>query len=518
MNPVGTVFTQVIHLIQDRRDSRICTSGSTLEKMGFRYTDASYTGNSMRRRPGVVLVAGFGGLLLIMAAAEAGALLFLNSLRHNDSALQAGFLARNRTLERIRSDIYLSGTFVRDSLLAPEQSGARAQLATLEGLRRDSQSALASYAAALEPEEAAPFQDLRSQIEAYWEVLDRTLEWNGEERGKYRDAFFYIRELVPRRTSMLQIADRIEALNEEALRRGDVKLGDLFGRLQFGLLAMIAVTLLGGATLASVTIFHILKLEGEVQHRLTESVHSQASLQELSARLVRAQEDERRALSRELHDEVAQAFSAVLMEAENLLDLEPGPEVRSHLDSIRGVAGKGMNEIRNMALLLRPSMLDDFGLLPALEWQAREIGKRTGLRVGVASEMSAELPEEHKTCVYRVVQEALHNCAQHAQASAVQVCVVHQADQILLTVQDDGCGFDPQRVRGLGLLGMEERARHLGGTFQIDSQPGRGTLLRVTLPLAAILEAAVVSEPPELAAELRWEGGVPYGADSHPAG
>jgi signal transduction histidine kinase len=475
----------------------------------------------MRQRPGVILVAGFGGLLLIMAAAEVGAFLFLNSLRHNDAALQARFLARNRTLERIRSNIYLSGTFVRDSLLAPEQSGARAQLATLDGLRRDSQTALDTYAAALEPEEAAPFQDLRSQIEAYWNVLDRTLAWTGEERGKYRDAFFY-EELVPRRTSMLQIADRIEALNEEALRRGDVKLGELFGRLQLGLLAMIAVTLLGGATLAALTTFHILKLEAEVEQRLKESVHSQAGLQELSARLVRAQEEERRALSRELHDEVAQAFSAVLMEAENLLDLDPAPEVRAHLDSIRGVAGKGMNEIRNMALLLRPSMLDDFGLLPALEWQAREIGRRTGLRVQVASEMPGELPEEHKTCVYRVVQEALNNCAQHAQASAVQVCVRHLAGQILVTVQDDGSGFDPQRVRGLGLLGMEERARHLGGSFQIDSRPGRGTLLSVVLPLAAIAETLshrdTVAPQAKAAAELVWNGGLADGTDSHSAG
>ncbi len=475
----------------------------------------------MRQRPSVVLIAGFGGLLLIMAAAEVGALLFLNSLRHNDTALQARFLARNRTLERIRSNIYLSGTFVRDSLLAPEQAGARAQLATLGGLRRDSESALGSYAAALEPEEAAPFQDLRSQIEAYWNVLDRTLAWTGAERGKYRDAFFY-QELVPRRTSMLQIADRIEALNEEALRRGDVKLGDMFGRLQLGLLAMIAVTLLGGATLAAFTIVHILKLEGEVQQRLNESVHSQASLQELSARLVRAQEEERRALSRELHDEVAQAFSAVLMEAENLLDLAPPPDVRAHLDSIRGVASKGMHEIRNMALLLRPSMLDDFGLLPALEWQAREIGKRTGLRVQVSSEMSGELPEEHKTCVYRVVQEALNNCAQHAQASAVQVCVRQGAGQILVTVQDDGSGFDPERVRGLGLLGMEERARHLGGSFQIDSHAGRGTLLRVTLPLATIPETSkhsdVLAPRPKLSTELVWNGGLADGADSHSVG
>jgi signal transduction histidine kinase len=483
-----------------------------------RHTGARYT-KGMRQRPGVVLVAGFGGLLLIMAAAEAGALWFLNNLRQNDTTLQARFLARNRTLERIRSDIYLSGTAVRDTLLAPEQAFAQAQLAALDGLRRDSQIALASYAEALEPEEAAPFQDLRSQIEAYWKVLDRTWAWTGQDRGKYRDAFFY-EELVPRRTSMLQIADRIEALNEDALRRGDAKLGDLFGRLQLGLLAMIAVTLIGGATLAACTIFHILKLEGEVHARLADTV---------SARLVRAQEDERRVLSRELHDEVGQAFSAVLMEAENLLDLDPAPEVRCHLDSIRGVAEKGMNEIRNMALLLRPSMLDDFGLLPALEWQAREIGKRTGLRIQVSNElraeMSGELPEEHKTCVYRVVQEALNNCAQHAQASAVQVRVVQQDSQILVTVQDDGSGFDPDRVRGLGLLGMEERARHLGGTFQIDSKPGLGALLRVTLPLAAILETSpqpaasdrghFVAAASAETADLVWNGGLADGADPH---
>ena len=101
-----------------------------------------YTEGRMRQRPGVVLVAGFGGLLLIMALAESGAMLFLNSLRHNESALQARFLERNRTLERIRSNIYLSGTFVRDSLLAPEQSGARLQLNALQNLRRDTGTAL----------------------------------------------------------------------------------------------------------------------------------------------------------------------------------------------------------------------------------------------------------------------------------------------------------------------------------------------------------------------------------------
>jgi signal transduction histidine kinase len=318
-------------------------------------------------------------------------------------------------------------------------------------------------------------------------VLDGTFAWSPEERNKYRFAFFY-EEMVPRRTSMLQIADSIAALNEDALRRGDVQLGALFGRLQFGLVAMIVITLLGGASLAALTIVHILRLEGEVQQRLKESVQARAGLQELSAKLVRAQEDERRALSRELHDEVGQSFSAVLMEAENLLDLDPTAEVRPHLEALRSLAEKGMNEIRNMALLLRPSMLDDFGLVPALNWQARETAKRTGMRVQVDSEVEDELPDEHKTTIYRIVQEALNNCARHAQAKNVLVSVREQDGQILLNVQDDGSGFDPQRVRGLGLglLGMEERVRHLGGKFEIDSRPGRGTLLNIALPLASL--------------------------------
>jgi signal transduction histidine kinase len=174
------------------------------------------------------------------------------------------------------------------------------------------------------------------------------------------------------------------------------------------------------------------------------------------------------------------------MEAENLLDLEPSAEVRPHLEALRSLAENGMNEIRNMALLLRPSMLDDFGLVPALNWQARETAKRTGIRVQVDSEVEDELPEEHKTCIYRIVQEALNNCARHAQATTVQVSVRGENGRILLNVQDDGSGFDPQRVRGLGLLGMEERVRHLGGKFEIDSQPGRGTLLHIALPLVSL--------------------------------
>jgi signal transduction histidine kinase len=445
----------------------------------------------MRQRPWLVLLGGFGGLLLLMAAAEGSALLVLSSLRDNDSRLQQHFLVRNRTLEQIRSAIYLSGTYARDSLLAPEPSGSRAQIAALDSLHREAEGSLDRYAMSLESEEVGPFLSLRREIDSYWRVLDKTFAWSQEERARYRYEFFY-NELIPRRTSMLQIADRVAQLNEQALQRGSRQLSSLFERLQLGLIAMVAITLLGGAALAGSTSFEILRLQGMARKRLEETAEARAGLRELSARLVRAQEDERRALSRELHDEAGQAFSAILMEAENLLDMQApdlcGGVPHARLESIRDLASKGVNETRNMALLLRPSMLDDFGLLPALNWQAKETSRRTGLRVQVnAIDIEGDLGEEHKTCIYRVVQEALNNSARHAQASVVQIAVRGGPGNILLTVQDDGSGFDAHRIRGLGLLGMEERVRHLGGTFHIDSQPGRGTSLKVELPVASLL-------------------------------
>ena len=119
-------------------------------------------------------------------------------------------------------------------------------------------------------------------------------------------------------------------------------------------------------------------------------------------------------------------------------------------------------------------------------FQGREVAKRTGLRVDVVDENVADgLPDEYRTCVYRVVQEALHNCARHAQARRARIVVRQEPERLLLTIQDDGQGFDALRVRGLGLLGIAERVEHLGGALHIDSEPGRGTLLRVELPMAA---------------------------------
>ena len=227
-----------------------------------------------------------------------------------------------------------------------------------------------------------------------------------------------------------------------------------------------------------------MRLEREIEARLEDTAAARASLQELSARLVRAQEDERRTLSRELHDEIGQSLSAILMEADNAEFAESPAELKAHLASVHAIAEKTVNQVRDLALLLRPSMLDDFGLVPALKWHARETAKRTGLGVFVSADETADdLPDEPKTCVFRVVQEAVNNAVKHARSRNVEVSLTRTANSVGFAIRDDGAGFETQLTRGLGLMGMEERVRRLGGRFQLDSQLGRGTTISAELPV-----------------------------------
>jgi signal transduction histidine kinase len=440
----------------------------------------------------LVLLAGFGGLLALMAVGGFDAIRVLHQIQTRNVQIRQAFLSRNRALEHIRSALYLSGTFVRDYLLDNEPAGAELQRTNLRRLRSEIEASLDRYSGSLSPQEENPVRALRAELAVYWTVVDPILRWSPEER-RQRGYTFIQQELLPRRATVLGIADKIAAVNEQELNGGDERLEETFGQFRRRLFAMLAATLSIGLLLAAVVASHILRLERQSALRYRQVVNAQGELKELSARLVKAQEEERRAISRELHDEVGQSLSALLMELGNLAAVSPRnlEPLQRHLESIRKLAESSVNVARNMALLLRPSMLDDFGLVPALEWQAREVSKRTGMAVSVeAGAVSDDLPDDHNTCVYRLVQEALHNCARHAQAQSVRIRVRQSEDRIVLSIQDDGHGFDARHVRGLGLLGMEERVNHLGGIFQVQSEPGRGTLLLVELPYAAEAPAA----------------------------
>ena len=434
-----------------------------------------------------LLYAGFGGLLALMLAVGIDALLVLRSVRTSDAQVRELYFRRSRALDQVRAGIYQTAIVMRDYLLAADREVAGAQVERWIAIRQNTDRALADMAGSIDPRESAPFRSLQAEVQVYWKLLDFIVELQEKDK-RTRGAAYFSGELVRRRTAMLALVDRIDQISTSELTSGDAKLNRTFDGLRLRLILMLATTLGVGLALAALTIRRTLRLETELQKRYDEGVRTQQDLKELSARIVSAQEEERRAISRELHDEVGQSLSALLMEAGNATARVPldSPEVRMHVESIKKLAEASVNVIRNMTLLLRPSMLDDFGLVPALEWQAREVSKRTGLRVHVAAEETApELPDELRTCIYRVVQEALHNCARHSQARTVKVVVKQEPRRIVLSVEDDGHGFDARRVRGLGLVGMEERVHHLGGAFEILSAPGSGTRLEVELPIAS---------------------------------
>jgi signal transduction histidine kinase len=441
-----------------------------------------------RLRPALVLSVGFGGLILFILAAAIGTLVLLDRVRTDDTRIRQAFLGRLRALEQIRSEIYLSGTDMRDFLLSPGPGNVDAPRKDIVALQAQTQAALDAYSRSLDPAEEDAFQALRSEIDAWWQAFQTAFQWTPRERERLRFTFFY-EQVVPRRITMLQIADRIAEINELGLNRAEERLSQSAENLRVSLYVTFGIALLGGMLLAIAATALTLRLEREVERRLKETLDARADLQALSARLVRAQEDERRTLARELHDEVGQSLSAIMMEANSVVAAPNPDDIGDRVSSIASMAEKTLNIVRDLALLLRPSMLDDFGLVPALNWHAREMSKRTGLNVRIAAdEISDDLPDEHKTCIYRVVQEALNNAARHANARHLQVIVKNEGPRVVFSVRDDGSGFDMRFVRGLGMLGMEERVRRLGGELRIDSEMGRGTTISAELPLPEPLE------------------------------
>jgi len=434
----------------------------------------------------LVLMAGFGGLLVLMAFAGVDAINTLEQIQTSNDTIRDDFLLRTRVLERIRADLYISGTYVRDYLLERESAKAEGNRYSLIETRNDMDRALGDYRKLLNAQESTPFQVLTAELEAYWQVLEPVFRWSPEQRQ--RDGYPFLRdEVFRRRMSMLGIADRIGALNERQLQAGKTKVEQTFVGFRKRLLITLVSTIGLGLVFASFSMRKLLSLETEAAGHYREIANTRTELKQLSACLVEAQENERRSISRDLHDQVGQELTGILVEMAHLSILirardSEAAEVKA--GEIKRLVESCLQVVRNMSLLLRPSMLDDLGLVPALQWQAKEVSKRSGLRVKVvAEEVSEDLPEEHKTCIYRIVQEALHNIVQHAGAVNVSVTVRQEPDRLRLSIQDDGKGFNIGRERGMGLLGMQERVSNLDGTFEVISEPSQGTGLRVSLPL-----------------------------------
>jgi len=210
-----------------------------------------------------------------------------------------------------------------------------------------------------------------------------------------------------------------------------------------------------------------------------------------ASQIINAQEQERKRIARELHDETSQVLTSLLISLAILEESITTQEARDRIADTRKLAHQTLRAIRNLSIDLRPSALDDLGLLPALRWYVKEYQQKCSIEVEFAATgFKGRLPAEMETALYRIVQESLTNTARHANAHKVVITMREDENMVYATIADDGCGFDTDALRkssdqdrGLGLAGMNERALLLDGSLTINASPGHGTVIEVQMPL-----------------------------------
>lgn len=441
----------------------------------------------MRSRPWLPLTLGFGLLLLLTGMSVLVLHRSMGQVYEEVAAIQQANREGNQLLSQLRSELYMLGIRLRDYLLASPEDAAE-QREEIYRLRLAMQDHLERLKQSSKPPEGATVDKMRQAIDDYWKSIEPVFDWTPEERSA-RAARFLRHSVRPYRQAVFDLAQRIEDLNAAQLqkRQAEVLQTQLDLRAYLRTVAIGALVL--GLCVALATIVTTIRLENAAERHRLQVERTAEQLRALSQKLVNAQEGERRHISRELHDQVGQMLTAMRMELANLeaMRYSAGQDFAEHLAEAKKLAEETLRSVRGMSMGLRPAMLDELGLVPALRWEAREFTRRSGVAADLQVDGDLEnLAENLRTCIYRVVQEALTNCARHAQPRNVRVTLHGRPDSISLTVEDDGVGFDVQRIprSGLGLVGIEERVRELGGKVEFFSQPKKGTVVRCEIPVA----------------------------------
>src|SRR5688572_15178630 len=440
----------------------------------------------MKFRTWPLLCAGFGALLLLIALSAAALNNRIEKVYSRVAAIQQINRETRNNLDLLRSELYLGAIFVRDYLLESSTASAANERRALEELRRSMHQHLAELERTGGLQDMSVPESLRKAAENYWQSINTVFDWTPAEKAA-RSSAYLRKSLVPYRDAVLAAASDVAALSASETRRRQEEVLKTEQELKDGLRIILLVGLLLGGLVAIASIARTQSLEASAATHLKQIELHAAELRKLSQKLSTAQEDERRSISRELHDQVGQLLTALRMELGNLEEFRnaPGDEFPKHLADAKNLTEDTLKTVRNISMGLRPSVLDELGLAPALKWQAREFTRRTGVEVKVQIDGNLDnLPDSHRTCIYRVVQEALTNCARHSAASKIRLGLCGGAGAVSVTVEDNGVGFDPKegRGRGLGLLGLDERVRELGGQVHIQSWPSKGTSLRCEIP------------------------------------
>jgi signal transduction histidine kinase len=428
--------------------------------------------------------------VLVFSAFEAYRIQVSVSRQHLE--IYRHFVEQDEALSTLRRNLWLAGNYVRDYFINSTPAQGDLFRKQLDDLTAENEQALKILERI--PTHQRNALRVRVSLAEFWAVL-KPLPQQMAHASNEQEMAFLDREVVPRRGELYNALRTLTLADEQKLEDSAGGFAEARRRAARGLIAMLALGVLLSILVARISLRHSDNMERKAERHFAEVEQARHELKLLSARLLEIEEEDRRRLSRELHDEIGQTLALLQIEISHAAAMAGGPSEaqRARLDRARGLAERTVQTIRNMSLLLRPTLLDDLGLAPALQFQLEDFLRRSGIACEFVEDGVAEdLPDPVKTCVYRVAQEALHNAEKHSGATRVKVSVRQFADRLVAEIEDNGSGFAldaqgrPARTRGLGLLGIRERAALAGGSVTIDSAPGRGTriVLLIPMPLA----------------------------------
>jgi len=411
-------------------------------------------------------------------------------LERRSSDINARYTHAQDLLTTVRGHVLMGSVYVRDALLDPNPATADEYRRQLEESYRTADEALQGYVPIVDvPGEHLRIERLRREIEDFRRTLFDVLgtdnrRWPAEARELLR------RRIMPKREGVMHVSEEVQALNRSAFVQQQLDIASLYRATQQRVWQTVGLALAASVAIALIATLYAGRLEQRLQKQRARDVETARDLQRLSSQLLTAQEEERRSIARELHDEVGQVLTAIKVElAVAQRHVEAAGGNIGVLHDARTITDGALHTVRDLSRLLHPSMLDDLGLPATIDWYLKGFGRRHGVRIELLQQgMDGRLASETEAGIYRIVQEALTNVAKHAQASTCRVFLQRLTNTVLVTIEDDGVGFRPEDIsvpgasRGIGLVGVRERVAQLRGELRLESGPGKGTRLTVEVP------------------------------------
>ena len=426
----------------------------------------------------------------------------MSDLQSRSASVNERYTRAQELLTSVRGQVLVGSVNVRDALLDPDSRNIDEYRRKLEDAYRAADRSLVEYVPIVDgPAERQRIARLHAELGEFRQALLSVLATDSTRWPL--DARMLLRQqILPRREAAIRVADDVQSLNRGEFLQQLSDVASIYRTTQRELWGSFGLAVIVSLAIAWLATIYAGRLETRIHLQHLREGEYVRDLQRLSTKLITAQEEERRAIARELHDEVGQGLTAIKVEltiAQRAIELGASGHV---LDDARSIAEHALHAVRDLSHLLHPALLDDLGLAAAVDWYVNGFGTRHGISVELVQDrMTGRLRQDVEVTAYRIVQEALTNVAKHSGASSCRVCLRRLPRTMVVTVDDDGVGFgsEPPRedtsAQGLGLIGIRERASQLGGMLRLESGAGKGTRLTVELPAEPRTDRTTEPEP-----------------------